>query len=200
VSRALLLAALLASVAQAARPRVDREEFVAVPVAPVEHTSLFTVDLGAGAWESSLTGAGSFELSVGVGKRFNRHVFLLGELSGAITPSPRSGYLLFRFGLSAVLGWNVLALVPTPLPLEAGPELGVGVGYMVGQGFALPLIQAGAFARYTFSPAIALGVRLRAEVPWWFNYSPPEFHGGRTIGGSIEPFAFVATLSLAHTF
>jgi len=68
------------------------------------------------------------------------------------------------------------------------------------QAFALPVVQLGGFARYVFSPALSLGVRLRGMVPFW-NVGPASFHGNtRFIQNTTEPSGLVVSFSLIRSF
>jgi hypothetical protein len=207
MTRLALLALLVASVAFGARPRGSREELVepvATPVAPQDPVTVFSADLGVGVWSSSLVGVGGLDVAVGVGRRFARHLVLSGELGVGLSGYPTTGGGVYvRLSLSGVLAWDVLELMRAggrTLPFELGPELGLGTAVFGWTSFALPLVQVGAFGRYVFSRSMSLGLRLRAQLPWWTN-APSGFTGGRFIGAAaIEPAGFTATASFLHTF
>ncbi len=207
MTRWALLSLLLAFSAFAAKPRGTRDERVepvATPVPPQEAVAVFSADLGVGAWSSSLTGVGGLELAVGVGRRITRHVVLSAELGAGVSGYPMNGGgVLVRLSLSGLVAWDVLELVRAggrTLPFEAGPELGLGTAVFGWTSFALPLVQVGAFGRYVFSPSMSLGLRLRAQLPFWSN-APSAFTGGRFIGAAaLEPAGFTATASFLHTF
>lgn len=207
MSRAALVCVLVASSAFAAKPRGGRDESLepVAPPAPVtEAVTVFAADLGLGAWSSSLTGVVGLDLAVGVGRRFSRHVILSGELGAGLSSYPDSGGVLLRLSLTGLAAWDVLELVRASgrnLPFELGPELGIGTALFIWSGgFALPLVQVGAFGRYVFSPSMSLGLRLRGHLPSWTN-APWAFTGGRSIGAAaLEPAGFTATASFHHTF
>ena len=209
MSRLPLLLLLVASLAFAAKPRGSREELVepvATPVAPKDPVAVLSADLGAGVWASSLVGVGGLEAAVGLGRRLSRHVLLSAELGIGFSgyPGSTSGAVQLRFSLTGNLAWDVLELVRargSTLPVELGPELGVGTAlFTSGGGFALPLLQVGAFGRYVFSPGVSLGLRLRGQLPFWAN-APVAFTGGRYIGAAaLEPAGFTVTASFIHTF
>ena len=205
--RVALLSVLLASIALGAKPRGSREELVepvATPVAAQDPVTVFSADVGVGAWSSSLTGVGGLDLAVGVGRRFTRHLVLSGELGVGLSAFPTTGSgVLVRLSLSGVLAWDVAELLRAggrTLPFELGPELGLGTAMFGWTSFAVPLVQVGAFGRYVFSPSMSLGLRLRAQLPFWTN-APWAFTGGRFIGAAaLEPAGFTATASFLHTF
>ncbi|MDP2271180.1 MAG: hypothetical protein Q8K32_10650 [Archangium sp.] len=208
MNRFALVALLAACTAFAAKPRGSREEVVApvaTPLAPVDPAAVFAVDLGVGGWASSLVGATSLEVGVSLGRRLTRHLLLTGELSGGLSafPATYQDGVLLRVSLAAHLAWDVLELVRSGgrvLPFEAGPEVGLGAAWMTpGGGLALPLVQLGAFARYVFSSALSLGLRLRGQLPFWASV-PGAFTGNRFIAADFEPAGFTATASLVHTF
>lgn len=206
--RLALLATLAACTALAAKPRGSREELVtpvATPVAPGDPAAVFAVDLGVGAWASSLVGVVSLEVAVSLGRRLTRHLLLTAELSGGLSGYPGlRPTVLVRLALTANLAWDVLQLLRSfgrVLPFEAGPEAGVGSAMTTSPGgFALPLVQVGAFARYVFSPSLSLGLRLRGHLPFW-TLAPQAFTGNRFVyDAALEPAGFTATASLIHTF
>ncbi|MER2560795.1 MAG: hypothetical protein ABTQ32_08755 [Myxococcaceae bacterium] len=208
MTRVALLSLMVAASAFAAKPRGTREELVqpvaATPVAAQDPVTVISADLGVGVWSSSLVGVGGLELGVGVGRRIGRHLVLSAELGAGLSPYPSGGGVLMRFSLSGVLAWDVLELqrqAGRALPFELGPELGLGTGlYFANSGFAVPLVQVGAFGRYVFSPALSLGLRLRGQLPFWSG-APQIFTGDRYIGAAaLEPAGFTATASLLHTF
>jgi hypothetical protein len=207
VTRLALLSLLLAVSALAAKPRGSREERVdpvATPLPAQEPVTVFSADLGVGAWSSSLTGVGGLELAVGVGRRITRHVVLWGELGAGLSGYPMNGGgVLVRLSLSGLVAWDVLELVRARgvmLPFEVGPELGLGTAVFGWTSFAAPLVQVGAFGRYVFSPTVSLGLRLRGQLPFWTG-APSAFTGGRFIGAAaLEPAGFTATASFLHTF
>jgi hypothetical protein len=179
----LVLGMVAPLAAQAARPRTDRAELVAVSEPPKPKTRLFVTDLGGGGWASSLTGLVTLELGLGLGARLGAGFFLLGEVAFAAYDRPYSGPLLrVRLGVNGTLGWNVGTLVSS-LPLEFGPEVGVGVALAPWGPFAVPLVQPGLFARYVFSPQLSLGVRVRGALAWWLGYSSASQRTNTTCRG-----------------
>lgn len=206
MTRLTLLCLLVGSSAFAAKPRGPRVEFVEAvepPVPPEDPVAVVSADLGVGVWSSSLVGVGGLELSVGLGRRFTRHLMLSAMLDAGVSGAPRGG-VLFRLSLTGLVGWDVFELLRASgrtLPVELGPELGLGTGLYLGSfGFAVPLVQVGVFGRYVFSPGLSLGLRLRGHLPFWTS-APPEFTGGRFIGpAALEPAGFTATASFVHTF
>ncbi|MDP1825493.1 MAG: hypothetical protein Q8L48_19700 [Archangium sp.] len=208
-ARVLCLAVLLSAPALAGRPHGPRQEFLEVkPVAAAagEPTAVFIGGVGFAGWSSSLTFATGFELNAGLGRRLSRHVTLSGQLDlVAIVPPALYGQVHLFFALSANLAWDVLELLRmggASLPLEAGPELGLGAGMMLGGGaqFALPLILPGAFVRYSFSNTFALGLRARFGLPFW-TYAPPALVGDQYIAPSpLDPASFSISVSAVHTY
>lgn len=206
MTRVALLGLLVAFEALAAKPRGPRVEFVEpveTPVAPEDPVAIVSADFGMGVWSSSLVGVGGLELAVGLGRRFSRNIMVSAELDLGLSPSPLGGVLV-RVSLTGLVGWDVLELVRASgrtLPFELGPELGLGTGLFLGNfGFAVPLVQLGAFGRYVFSPTISLGLKLRGHLPFWTG-APQQFTGNRFIGpAALEPAGFTATASFLHTF
>ncbi len=207
MSRFALFITLVATTAVAGKPRGVREEKVSplvIAQAPKEPVVVVMVDLGLGSWSSSLVNVLSLEGSFSMGRWLTRHLMITAELAGALSTSPASTAVLIRGAFTVNLAWDVLALVRAnrSLPVEFGPELGIGGATTnSGPGWALPLIQGGGFLRYLFSPTTSLGLRIKGQFPFWTE-PPRAFTAGRRVNEAtaLEPAGIVGTASFVYTF
>jgi hypothetical protein len=202
--RFLLCTAIITGTVWAERPRDQRWEVLTPrpsspsPQAPA--TILFAA-VGGTVWSSSLTVVSGVAGAIGLGRWLTPNLFLMGQFDlAAITSPPQSaGGINLLLTLSANLGWNVLS---RKLPVEVGPEIGVGGSVMLASGFsaALPMLLPGVFARYVFRDGLAVGVRGQVELPFW-TAAPRNLVGNAYISPSpLDPYGFNVALCLLHTF
>lgn len=208
MKRVVLLSLVLSLPALASRPTRNVEILrpTTLDESPRIPTAVFLADLGAGAWTSSYAAVPGLAVTIGLGRHVTRHVLLTGELDAALMPDPsRPGSMVALMSLTGHLGWDVLEIFRQYghyLPLELGPDLGVGVSLSVPPGdlIALPVVYAGAFVRYVFGESLSLGLRLRSQLPIWTEGLPSFSLGNGGLPGALEPYGLMATVSVVTTF